>query len=159
MHFNKLAAIGLVAVTAALGLTACSTDADTVAYNLSQDAEAFELTRRITVINAFTDAVVLQVEGKCSLETADSFLAGAVEVTCKVGPDAYFKDYFLVGDNGIVSVEQVETVNVDEYHYKWIIKPETVLPDIEIRTGVNDTGDGDNEPTVNIPSPEQTDAP
>lgn len=137
----KIVALGLAGLVVVTGLVGCSTDADTVAYNLSQDAEYFKVDRRITVINAFTDAVVLQVEGKCSLETADSFLSGAVEVTCKVGPDAYYKDYFIVGDNGIVSVEQIESSDVDEYHYQWNIKPESLIPVPEVHAGVTDTGD------------------
>lgn len=137
----KISAVVLAGLTMATVLTGCSTDADTVAYNLSQDAEAFEIQRRITGVNAFTDSVIFQIEGRCSAETADSFLSGAVELTCKVGPDAYYKDYLILGDNGMMSFEQIENTDVDEYHYKWIIKPEVLAPDIEIRTGSNDTGD------------------
>lgn len=153
---KKIIGITLAATVVGTFLTGCSSDADTVAANLSQEAEAFNVQRRITAINAFDSSVVLQVEGRCSLETADSSLADAIEITCKIGPDEYLKDFYYPGDNGMLSVEQTTLLNVDEYHYEWIIKPETLLPHVEIRTGANDTGDGNNDPTVTVPTPSAT---
>lgn len=47
-------------------LTAC-TEADQVSYNVSKEANNFNVTRRLTVINARTDTVLLEMEGTFSL--------------------------------------------------------------------------------------------
>jgi hypothetical protein len=118
----------------ALGLVGCGTQADTVNYNLSQDAEAFKIMRNIKAINGITDTIILEVEGRCSLETADSFLSGAVEITCKVDADRYYKNYVYLSDNVSFSVEQIETSDADPFHYKWVVRPEAVIPDIDVQT-------------------------
>lgn len=138
---KKVLALAFAGVAIGTALTGCSTDADTTSYNLSQEAEQFKIVRHITAINDFTDEVVMDVEGFCSMESADSALEGSIELTCKVGPDEYFKNYLILGDNGIVSVEQIENSDVDEYHYKWIVKPEVLIPDIEVKTGASDSED------------------
>lgn len=117
------------------GLSACTTDADTASYNLSQEAEQFNVNRRITVQTGFSNEVALQVEGRCSLESADSFLAGALEVTCKVGPNQYAKHFVVKGDNDIVTVQQLETTDVSVYHHKVLIKPENLLPEFDYEAG------------------------
>ena len=49
-------------------LTGCTT-ADTVNYNLTKEADEFNVYRRITVTNARTDTIMLQAEGYMSLGT------------------------------------------------------------------------------------------
>ncbi|UOE45964.1 hypothetical protein [Agromyces larvae] len=128
-----LAATAAVATT--LGLSGCTTDADTASYNLSQAAEQFEIERRITVTTGFANEVALQVEGRCSVESADSFLAGALEITCKIGPDRYAKHFVVKGDNDIVTIQQTETVDVSVYHHRVLIKPENLLPEFDYEAG------------------------
>jgi hypothetical protein len=133
---KKFIALGIAAAVG-LGalLSGCSSDADTVSVNLSTEAEQFRITRHITVINGFTDQIVMEVEGRCSVETGSSSLAGAFELTCKIADDEYIKNYVWLGDNAIVSVEQVETADVSVYHYEWIIKPEGLIPAPIVETG------------------------
>lgn len=137
---TKAVIAGIVLATAVLTLGACSSDADTASYNLSREAERFEVERKITAINAFTDTIVMEVVGRCSLESADSFLAGAVELTCKVSDDQFIKNFIMLGDNAILSVEQSQTVDVSVYNYTWIVKPEGLIPSIDVETKV-ETGD------------------
>jgi len=126
-----LVGVGL-AVTA---LTGCTTDADTASRNISTAAEQFEVNRRITVTTGFGDAVALQVEGRCSLESADSFLAGALEVTCKIGPNEYVKHFVIKGDNDVVTIQQLDTIDVSVYHHRVLIKPENLLPEFDYEGG------------------------
>lgn len=132
-HTKKLVA-GL-AIVAALTLAGCTSDSDMASSNLSRSAEQFEIQRRITVVNGFTDSVVLEVEGRCSVESADSFLAGALEITCKIGPDQYVKHFAITGDNGTVAVQQLESIDVSVYHHRVIIKPENILPEFDYEGG------------------------
>lgn len=132
---SKIAAVGFVATLGVVGLTACTSDADNASRNLSTSAEQFEIQRRITAVNGITDKVMLEIEGRCSVESDESFLAGALEVTCKVGPNEYAKHFVVLGDNGLAVVQQLETVDVSVYHHRVIIKPENLLPEFDYEGG------------------------
>ena len=137
---KKAIALALAGV-AVLGLAGCASDADTVSYNLSQDAEQFKVERRVVFFNGITDQYLLTIEGRCSIETANSAAAGSLEVTCKLGPDEYKKHFLGLSDNVSYFVEQLEAIDSDEYHYKVIFKPESIIPQPDINFGVTDTGD------------------
>jgi hypothetical protein len=131
-----LGALGAVLFTA-VALTACTSDADMASENLSKAAEQFEVQRRITVVNSFTDKVVFEVEGRCSIETG-----GTLVVTCKHGPNDFRKHYTGLGDNGMYLAEQLDPLDVDVYRTRLIIKPETVIPDPDLETSGDLEGDG-----------------
>lgn len=135
MKTKQVIALAGAIILAGIGLTACTSDADVASSNISRSAEQFEVQRRITVVNGFTDSVVLEVEGRCSVESADSFLAGALEITCKIGPDQYVKHFAVTGDNGAVAVQQLDTIDVSVYHHRVIIKPENILPEFDYEGG------------------------
>jgi hypothetical protein len=118
----------VVVLTAAFGLTACSSSADVVSRNLSQAADSFEVQRRIVFYNGITGAYVLTIEGLCSLGNDDP--AGRLTVTCKTGPDAYKKHFLGLSDNVTYFVEQTDAANVSEYRYRVIFKPSTIIPDV-----------------------------
>lgn len=134
---KKIAMIaGAVALAAgALALTGCTSDADEASRNLSTAAEQFEVMRRVTVLHPITGDVTFEVEGRCSAESADSWLPGYTEVTCKVGPNAYAKHFIKDGDNGQTIMQQLETVDVSVYHHRVIIKPENILPEFDYEGG------------------------
>ena len=54
-----LAAIGL-----AVGVSACSREADVASYNLSQAADNFGINRRIVFYNGITDKYMLEIDRK-----------------------------------------------------------------------------------------------
>lgn len=123
--------LGLLAlVLVPLALTACS-DADTVSYNLSKDADYFKVERRVVFYNGITGDYMLVIEGRCALGNSDS--PGQLSVVCKTGEDAYKKHFLGLSDNVTYFVEQVESKKVDEYHYKVVFKPASIIPDIDIR--------------------------
>ena len=120
------------ALLVAFGATAClESDADVASKNLSKAAEQFEIERRIVFFNGITDKYLLTIEGRCSVETGDSLLAGSLEVTCKIGPNRFKKHFLGLSDNVSFFVEQQESVNVSTYHYRVIFKPETLVPDFD----------------------------
>lgn len=128
--------IGIILLAGAMALGAACTDtkADIASKNLSKAAEQFEIDRRIVFFNGITDKYLLTVEGRCSVETFESALGGSLEVTCKVGPKAYKKHFLGLSDNVSYFVEQTESADVSEYHYRVIFRPEAIIPDIEIDT-------------------------
>lgn len=130
--------LGIIAMAATMALAgaACvnNSKADVASHNLSKAAEQFEIQRRIVFLNGITDKYLLTVEGRCSVETSESALGGSLEVTCKIGPDKYKKHFLGLSDNVSFFVEQTETADVSEYHYRVIFRPETIIPDVEIDT-------------------------
>jgi hypothetical protein len=129
----KLTALMAVMVSfAALFLAGCvESDADVASKNLSKAAEQFEVPRRVVFFNGITDQYLLTIEGNCSVETFDSGLAGALEVTCKLGEGQFKKHFLGLSDNVSYLVEQLESTDVSTTHYRVIFKPETIIPDID----------------------------
>jgi hypothetical protein len=123
-----------VGVLALLAVAGCGSEADTTSHNLSKDADNFKVERRITVINGVTDNYLMVIEGLCSLSVDSAADQPQLEVTCKIGDDAYKKSFIGLSDNVTYVAEQVESVSSDPYHYKFNFRPETIVPDIESDT-------------------------
>ena len=109
-------------------LESCDTDSQVASRNLSKAAEQFQITRRIVFYNGITDAYILSVEGKCSVE----FASMKFVVTCKIGDNQFVKHYLGRADNVFPFVEQLKTANVSTYRYKVIFKPTAIIPDIDL---------------------------
>lgn len=124
--------IALVVLLLFVGAACTDSKADIASHNLSKAAEQFEIERRIVFFNGITDKYLLTVEGRCSVETSESALGGSLEVTCKIGPNQYKKHFLGLSDNVSYFVEQIESTDVSEYHYRVIFRPETIVPDIEL---------------------------
>lgn len=122
----------LAAGAAGLLLLAGCTDADTASHNLSQDADNFKIERRVVFFNGITDKYLLEIQGRCSI--VDIPEDEQLEVTCKVGDDKYKKHFLGLSDNVSYFTEQLEGAKSDPYHYKVTFKPETIIPDIDLRT-------------------------
>lgn len=138
MSMNKamkaIVAAGAAAVLA-VGLAGCVSDADKASENLSTAAESFEVQRTIVAVNGITGERIFFAEGRCSMESADSFLKGALEITCKQGPDEYRKHFLLLGDQDSVAITQEKAIDVSEYHTRIVLKPQNVIPEFDIMLG------------------------
>ena len=124
--------LGVVGLLAIMGQKGCD-DASIASHNLSKAADQFEVERRIVFYNGITDSYMLEIEGKCSIH-ADGYDA-QLEVTCKVGEDAYKKHFLGLSDNVSYVVEQVKSRGVSVYHYRTVFKPQAILPDLDVRAG------------------------
>jgi len=127
---RRLTAV-LLALVLGVMASACDSDADVAAKNISKAAEQFEVNRRIVFFNGITDKYLLEIDGFCSVETTDSALGGSLEVTCKVGDNQYKKHFLGLSDNVSYLVEQVDAVDVSTTRYRVIFKPEVIVPDID----------------------------
>jgi len=119
--------LSLLFITIIVG---CATDADMASHNLSKAAEMFEVNRRVVFYNGITDAYILSIEGRCSVE----FFVDKFTVTVKTGPNEYKKHYLGRADNVFPFVEQLDSSPVGVYHYRVIFKPKSIIPNIELRT-------------------------
>lgn len=130
---NKFTAIVVSGLAAAAVLTTagCSSDADTASSNLSNDADNFQIQRRIVFYNGITDKYMLEIIGKCSI--APDTASKKLDVTCKLD-DGSFKKHFLgLSDNVTYFVEQIDPAIVGTDHYQVNFKPSVIIPDIRKR--------------------------
>ncbi len=129
---KKLLALLVVLIALPLTVTACGpSQADVAAKNISKAAEQFEVARTIVGINGITDKYLWEVTGYCSVETNDSGLAGALEVTCKTGDHKFKKLFFGLSDNVTYVVQQIDPINVSTSHYRVLFRPGTIVPDFD----------------------------
>ena len=123
---KKIFAVLLVVMVLVGCMTGC-TAAENVNHNLSQAADNFQVVRKITVYNARTDLIVMEMEGLMSLSNSAT---NELVVTCMTGPNQYKKNYIYLNDYVIYVVEDITGTVTDPYHYK--VHFYTALPDIDI---------------------------
>ncbi len=122
-------AIALVLIAASLGVTGCQSDADIAAYNIAQEAEYFNINRRVIFYNGITGEYMLTIEGKLSI----SHQKDQLEVTVKTGKSSFKKHFLGLSDNVTYFCEQLNSSKVSAYHYKVMFKPSVIIPDIDIK--------------------------
>ena len=125
---KKIFRIVAVVMLIAMCITLCScTAADNVNHNVSQKADNFQVLRKVTVYNARTDLIVMEMEGYMSISNSAT---NELVVTCKVGADTYKKNYVYLNEYVIYVVEDISGAVTDPYHYN--VKFYTAVPDIDI---------------------------
>ena len=126
----KRTAIPLLAVVGlAVSLTACDPEAKDVGKNLSTDADNFKISRRVTFVNGITDKVILEVDGKCSVDADNPVKAS---VLCKTDSGTYVKHLITLSDNVFMSVEQTEASDTSASHYRFVLRPGSLIPDVDV---------------------------
>jgi len=123
----KFLAVGLMCAMSVVG---CSRDAQVASKNLSYAADNFELDRRVVFYNGITGEYILTIEGKCSF---DAVSERKVDVTCKTGPSEFKKHSLGISDNVTYFSEQLSSKGVSAYHYKVAFKPQSIIPDIDLK--------------------------
>ena len=123
---KKIVAVLLVVLCLMGCMTGCS-EASNVNHNLSQAADNFQVVRKITVYNARTDLIIMEMEGLMSLSNTST---SELVVTCMTGPSQYKKNYIYLNEYVIYVVEDITGTVTDPYHYK--IHFYTAMPDIDI---------------------------
>ena len=130
MRAKYISIVGMMAaviIVVLMALTGCSiSEADRVSYNVSKQADNFNVTRRLTVINTRTDKCILQMTGKISIEDVTDGIAVLVEVDRKKG--IYQKHYVYLNENTMYTVEDVTGVSVSRYAYEMEFMPQTLIP-------------------------------
>lgn len=117
---------------ALLLLTACiEDDAKIATHNLTKAADNFEINRRIVFYNGITDNYILTIEGKCSMDLNST--GTAFNTICKTGPGEYKRHTLVLSDNTTAFVEQLNPAQVSAYHYRVTFKPQSIIPDVDLR--------------------------
>ena len=120
---KKVIAIILVTVLA-FSVVGCS-QADRVSHNISKEADNFNVTRRLAVINARTDKPVFELIGNFSLSNNTT---NELEVTVEVERGVYKKHFVYLNEWTIYVVEDVSGAYVSPYHYEVNFLPEMIVP-------------------------------
>lgn len=122
---NKWKNVIAVIVIAGILLAGC-TEADKVSQNVSQEADNFNVIRRLTVLNARSDKPMLELIGAFSI-TVDSG-DNQLEVICETGENEYKKHFIALNEWTMYVVEDVSGAEVDKYRYEVNFLPESIVP-------------------------------
>ncbi len=105
----------LLAVVMLTCLLAGCTEANKVSYNIGLEADNFNVTRKLTVINARTDTILLEMVGTFALKNNST---SELEVICEVANGVYQKHFVYLNEYTLYVVEDISGAGVDKYHYE-----------------------------------------
>ena len=111
---KKIAAVIALVLLICITATGC-TEANQVSYNISKEADNFNVTRKLTVLNARTDTILLELTGTFALKNNN---ANELEVIIETAENKYQKDYVYLNDYTMYVVEDISGASVDKYHYE-----------------------------------------
>lgn len=129
-EFNKrlllITAVLAVMFCIVFALTGCR-EADRVSHNVSQDADNFNVMRRLAVINTVDGKPVFEMVGRFSItaDSADNQLEVIVEVE-----DGKYKKH-IIGLNSATTmyvVEDINGANVNKFKYEINYLPKAIQP-------------------------------
>ena len=123
---KKKLAIIMLSIGVLFSLIGCEGEAQKVSYNLSQQADNFNVVRQLTVINCIQGDVLFQMTGKLSIKAdkADNQL----EVVVENSDGSYQKHFIGLSDNVTYIIEQKNYKNVDKYKYQLNYNPKMWIP-------------------------------
>jgi uncharacterized lipoprotein YajG len=116
----------LLAAALMVGVSGCSSEADKVSYNLSQEAVNFNVVRQITVINCIQGDTLFQMTGRMSIKSDNT--DHQLEVTVETENGKYQKHFIGLSDNVTYVVEDLGSTNVSKYKYSLNYNPKMWIP-------------------------------
>ena len=102
------------------------TEAERVNYNITTEAENFNVYRRVTVINCIKGDTLFSIDGRMNInaDRADNQL----EITVEVESGKYKKHFIGLSDNVTYTVEDISGAEVSKYHYEIKYNPNMWIP-------------------------------
>ena len=100
-------------------------ESDEVSYNVSQEADNFNVIRRVAVINVRTDKIEFEVIGRISVDTDDS---DKLVILVEVEQGIYKKHLVNMTEWNMYVVEDLEGAEVNQYRYEVNYMPESIIP-------------------------------
>ena len=120
----------IIAIAMAASLSGCR-ESTRVAYHASKEADSFNATRKLTVLNVRSDKILMEMTGTFAIANN---AAHELEIVCKVGADKYKKHFVSLNEWTVYTVEDIRGADVDPYLYEINFYPQ-MLPvvDIEVK--------------------------
>ena len=116
----------MIVIVVILSCVGCAeSQSERVSYNISQEADNFNVTRRLAVINARTDKPVFEMIGNFSLSNNSS---NELEVTVETEKGVYKKHFIYLNDWTMYVVEDISGAYVNKYKYQINFLPEMIQP-------------------------------
>ena len=115
--------IFLLIVCIALSCIGC-TEAERVSYNVSKEADNFNVCREIIIINVRDEVVLYTLTGYFSLQDEGH---NELVVVSEIGPNKYKKDFIYLNEYTTYVCTDLTGADVDPYHYELNILPK-MLP-------------------------------
>ena len=114
----------IITVTLILLVIAWTSQLSRISQNPKQEANNFNLERRLNVINIRTDKPILELIGYFSIktDTADNQL----EITMETGNGEYKIYYIYLNEWTMYTIEDISGSHVDKYHYEVNFLPQTI---------------------------------
>ena len=122
-----IAFVLLLLTISAVFFTGC-TEASRVSYNLSQEADNFNIVRQLTVINCIKGDVLFQMTGRLSIEV--DYGENQLEIIVENENEKYVKHFIGLSDNVTYVVEDLNlgANEVEKYKYTLNFNPNMWLP-------------------------------
>lgn len=122
----------MVVIIPAIFLFGGCSQADTATHNIQKDADKFNVYRKITFVNLYTNEPLYSAEGYFSVQTTYSNdYQGQQEIGLifKVGANDFKMDYFSIDNNVAYVIEQTQNTTTNPYYWKivwYVAVPEIV---------------------------------
>lgn len=121
----KRAMFWMVIACLMLAFIGCQRQSTRVGYNISKEADNFNVTRRLAVINARSDAPLFELIGNFSLKNNTT---NELEIICEVERGVYKKHFVYLNQWTAYVVEDLSGAYVDKYHYEVNFLPQMLQP-------------------------------
>lgn len=127
---KKVFSLLLILILPVLFLFVGCNQAGTVRHNIQEDADKFNVYRKITFVNLYTNQPLYSAEGYFSVQTTfENDYQGQQEIglVFKISATEYKMDYFSIDNNVAYVIEQTKNTTTNPYHWKitWYV----ALPD------------------------------
>lgn len=123
---KKFLIVILVMSLLVISMSGCERQASKVSYNLSLEADNFNVVRQLTVINCIQGDVLFQMTGKISIEV--DAVKNQLQIIVEDENGNYQKHFVGLSDNVTYTVEQLKFKNVENYKYTLNFNPKMWIP-------------------------------
>nr|WP_205820795.1 hypothetical protein [Enterococcus casseliflavus] len=117
--------VALTLAVAMIVVAGCNRQANKVSYNISQDADNFNVVRRVAVINTLSSKVEFEVIGNISVNTSNS---DKLEIIVEAEEGVYKKHLINMTQFNMYVVEDLEGADVNNFKYEVNYMPESIVP-------------------------------
>ena len=116
---KKIISLILVIMLSLFTFTACSLS-DTATHNIQKEADNFNVYRKMTFVNLYTNTILYTAEGYFALKTTyTNDYQGQQEIGLifMVAPNQYKINYFSIANNVTYVIEQIENTHTNPYYW------------------------------------------